>query len=361
MSKNELRSSGKDQSFMPQKRILYFDVLNILACICVIWLHCNSVLYSYDPGAGLWRLSLFVQVICHFAVPAFFMISGANLMNYREKYSTAEFIKRRFLRTLIPLLIWSGILLVKQCSQGLVELEDFQHVVFLFLTSSIETVYWFFFPLFAIYLCIPVLSLIAQGGRKNDKYFLYLAGMGIFFTSIFPFFADQINLGYSEHIIFPMAMGFLPYALLGYYLANNQPSRPVCACIYAVGIACAFYMYRGTISMSAIKGGLDKDLIDYQSFASYGFAITVFLFFRNRQFRLLDNDRARKILSVVSGASFGVYLIHMLTMELFGLATGVETYSYGWQLFGEIPVYFIALAVVLLVKKIPYLGKILFP
>lgn len=85
---------------MPQKRILYFDVLNILACICVIWLHCNSVLYSYDPGAGLWRLSLFVQVICHFAVPAFFMISGANLMNYREKYSTAEFIKRRFLRTL---------------------------------------------------------------------------------------------------------------------------------------------------------------------------------------------------------------------------------------------------------------------
>mgnify|MGYP002568534409 CR=1 FL=1 len=80
---------------MPQKRILYFDVLNILACICVIWLHCNSVLYSYDPGAGLWRLSLFVQVICHFAVPAFFMISGANLMNYREKYSTAEFIKRQ--------------------------------------------------------------------------------------------------------------------------------------------------------------------------------------------------------------------------------------------------------------------------
>ena len=33
----------------------------------------------------------------------------------------------------------------------------------------------------------------------------------------------------------------------------------------------------------------------------------------------------------------------------------------GWQLFGEIPVYFIALAVVLLVKKIPYIGKILFP
>lgn len=116
-------------------------------------------------------------------------------------------------------------------------------------------------------------------------------------------------------------MGFLPYALLGYYLANRKLSGPVCACIYAVGIACAFYMYRGTISMSAIKGGLDKDLIDYQSFASYGFAIAVFLFSWNRQFRLFDNARARKLLSVVSGASFGVYLIHMLTMELFGMVT----------------------------------------
>ena len=143
---------------MPQKRIVYFDVLNILACICVIWLHCNSVLYSYDPGAGLWRLSLFVQVICHFAVPAFFMISGANLMNYREKYSTAEFIKRRFLRTLIPLLIWSGILLVKQCSQGLVELEDFQHVVFLFLTSASRPCTGFSsrcLPFICVSLCCP--------------------------------------------------------------------------------------------------------------------------------------------------------------------------------------------------------------
>ena len=56
---------------------------------------------------------------------------------------------------------------------------------------------------------------------------------------------------------------------------------------------------------------------------------------------------------MVSGASFGVYLIHMLTMELFGMVTGVETYSYGWQLFWLRSVYFIALAVVLLVKRFP--------
>ncbi len=26
-----------------KERVLYYDVLNILACFCVIWLHCNGI------------------------------------------------------------------------------------------------------------------------------------------------------------------------------------------------------------------------------------------------------------------------------------------------------------------------------
>ena len=56
---------------MEKDRVLYFDILNIFACVCVIWLHCNSILYSYGQ-TPLCYVSLVVQVICHFAVPAFF-------------------------------------------------------------------------------------------------------------------------------------------------------------------------------------------------------------------------------------------------------------------------------------------------
>lgn len=158
-----------------------------------------------------------------------------------------------------------------------------------------------------------------------------------------------------------MAAGFLPYALLGWYFANTRLPRPVTWLIYVLGIVCAFYMYYGTISLSAKAGGLEKELIDYQSIVSYGFAAAVFLFFKNQKFRLLSHPKIRKIIASVSSASFGIYLIHMLTMEVLLKATGWNALSLKWQLFGQIPIYLIALAVVLLVKKIPYFGRVIFP
>ena len=339
-------------------RVLSFDVLNIFSCFCIIWLHCNSVLYSYDR-TDLWDLSLFVQVAAHFAVPCFFMLSGANLINYRERHTTKQFLQRRVMRTLIPLLIWSGVTLAWKHITGVIVVEDFRHIVFLFLTSTIENVYWFFFPLFGIYLAIPVLSLFAD--KKYLHWMLYLALLGIGVNSVFPYVLGRIGMGYSEYIVFPLAVNYLPYALLGYYLANARIPRPVTYVIYAVGLCCALYMFFGTDAISAAEGGLWKDLIDYESFASYGYGAAVFLLFKNLPFGRIRNAKVRRAITGISGCSLGVYLIHMLTMDNLVALTGIRTYSFSWQLFGHIPVYFIALAIVLAVKKIPRVGKVLFP
>lgn len=32
------------------KRVLYYDVLNILACFCVIWMHCNGAAHVFTRG-----------------------------------------------------------------------------------------------------------------------------------------------------------------------------------------------------------------------------------------------------------------------------------------------------------------------
>jgi len=342
-----------------RERIIYIDILNIISCVSVIWLHCNSLLYNYSRDSH-WYLSLFVQVAAHFAVPCFLMISGANLMNYREKYSTSEFAVKRFTRGVIPFLIWSALALVYYNFRGDISFSDFKDVAFLFLHHRIDNVYWFFFPLIGVYLCIPVLSLIAK--RKYLNYFLYMALGGIFFYSVLPYVMEYfVDLSYSEHIIFPLAAGYLPYALLGYYIANKKFSLPASCVVYAIGIACALYMYYGTISISEIKGSFNGDLIDYQSFVSYGFAAAVFLLFKNIGFRFLDHPKLLRVISTVSGASLGVYLIHMIVMNSFLDITGINSYTYGWQMLGQFPVYIIALIIVLLFKKIPYLGNIIFP
>ena len=90
-----------------KKRIPYFDVLNIIACIAVIALHHNGVVHWYDVHTAIWKESLFFEVSFFWAVPIFFMLTGATLLDYRSKYSTYDFFKKRVTRTLIPFILFS--------------------------------------------------------------------------------------------------------------------------------------------------------------------------------------------------------------------------------------------------------------
>lgn len=90
-----------------RKRIVYFDVLNVLACLCVVGMHCNGAVHAFSDSS-VWRQSLLVDVLAYWAVPVFVMLSGATLMNYRRRYSTKVFLRRRFLKTGVPLVIWTA-------------------------------------------------------------------------------------------------------------------------------------------------------------------------------------------------------------------------------------------------------------
>ena len=72
---------------MKSKRVLYFDILNILAIISVIALHHSGIVHA-NPNIRAWNTSLIVECLCYFAVPVFIMLSGANLLTYRDKYDT---------------------------------------------------------------------------------------------------------------------------------------------------------------------------------------------------------------------------------------------------------------------------------
>ena len=80
---------------MKKKRILYFDILNILACFGVVCLHQNGIVHWYDIHTAPFKQSLIFEVGFFWAVPIFFMLSGATLFDYRSRYSTKEFLLRR--------------------------------------------------------------------------------------------------------------------------------------------------------------------------------------------------------------------------------------------------------------------------
>ena len=73
-----------------KKRVLYFDILNIISCIAVVYLHCNGIVHNFTNTLA-WKEALVIEVLCYFAVPVFLMLSGANLLNYKNKYDTKTF------------------------------------------------------------------------------------------------------------------------------------------------------------------------------------------------------------------------------------------------------------------------------
>ena len=130
-------------------RIQFMNCLNVLACFAVICLHCSQVVFS--PSMSItWYYSVVMQSIFIFAVPIFFMISGANLLGYRKRYSTKTFFKKRFKKTLTALLAGSALVYLITCfcpelfcrAPRSFSLFDF---ISLFLSNEIEPIYWFFY------------------------------------------------------------------------------------------------------------------------------------------------------------------------------------------------------------------------
>lgn len=196
-----------------RKRIVYFDVLNVLACLCVVGMHCNGAVHAFSDSS-VWRQSLLVDVLAYWAVPVFVMLSGATLMNYRRRYSTKVFLKRRFLKTGVPLVIWTVFFYVFYRTQGTIAWTGWRAFLNSVINFSIVPVYWFFPPLFMVYLSLPVLSLLVQ----NRKILWYMTVLAFASCSVFPFVCTALGLTYWGSFAFPMMGGV--FTLCGTWLSS---------------------------------------------------------------------------------------------------------------------------------------------
>lgn len=104
---NENEEENKMMVIKENKKVNYITLLSVISAIAVIIDHVKGGNIEDFSATTLWRNINIIEGIVHFAVPIFFMISGATLIDYRDRYSTKEFLKRRFKKTVIPFLFWS--------------------------------------------------------------------------------------------------------------------------------------------------------------------------------------------------------------------------------------------------------------
>ena len=294
---------------------IYIDFLAIVSAFAVVMLHANGIFWSH-PAGRLWITSNCIEAMFYFAVPIFFMISGATLMDYREKYSTREYFVRRAIRAGIPFLAWkTGCVL----AMGGLPYGHFfsRETAFIFLNeffnSSVISVYWFFLPLFVIYLSIPFLASVREK-RTNFGYVIAWSVLVMAAQLLVEFLKWKSGLGSSLDLNFGKLSSVvsaypLLYPLLGYWLATYEIPRKYRIAIYLFGIAGFLMLFAGTMYVTRPDGPISGMFKGYGNLPAVLQAAAVFLFVRNIDFGKFPRA-ALRLCEFVKPYTFFVFLSH---------------------------------------------------
>lgn len=342
-----------------QKRIFYISVLNVLACFGVVALHCtNSAFWNYTDSRT-WVTGNLVETLFYFPVPIFFMLSGATLLEYRERYSTEVYLKKRFSKTVIPFLAWSVVAYIYWVfwvNDGVWQgPRAFLQGV---LNTEYMSIYWFFLPLFAIYLSIPVLSMI-QDKLKVFRYAIYL---GLIFVVILPLIFDLLGVNYNENLTPPLVMGWMIYVFLGYNLSRVDLSLKQRRIIYICGILGWVMQFFGTWWLSAKIGKVDETFKGYTNLPCVMQAVAVFVLFKQINYEKwlakFPKLRLEKLINWLAGVTFGIYLIHGYIVYTLPDLWGFSATSWVWRTFGTVAVFVASAGTTWALQKIPLVRRI---
>ena len=334
-----------------EDRVIFFDVLNILAALAVIFLHCNGIVHNFRPVAA-WYQALVVEVALYWPVPVFFMLSGATLMGYRQRYTTRTFLQKRLVKAVIPFVAWSLIhAVLKRMDPFHIGLQEFLNR---FLSTSFESVYWFFLPLFAVYLAMPVLALL----KEQRRILWYMVGCTFLLTSLLPPVLGYCGIRWNESLSMVTMGGYLLYVVLGYLLSVEEIPKKLRWLLYGLGLGSMVLRYGMTVYLSLCDGAINKTFFGYTQYHAVFLAAAVFVFFRYdaNVAALGKHPKVASALKTLSGCSLGVYLMHTLIMVALGKV--LPTDGWLWRLAVPFLVYGLGVAATLILKKIPLLKRI---
>ena len=347
---------GETGGESPSKRILYFDLLTIFACFAVVILHCNGSVHGFRPEAS-WDQALFAEVFFFWAVPVFFMLTGANNMGYRRKRGTKEFLARRMKKLLIPFLFWS---IAAYLYQGIATPNgtgmSVMGFISAFMSNSIMPIYWFFFAIISLTLAMPALSLLAN----NRKVLWYIVVAQFILGSTLPVLSRLTGFPWSTSFNLPIANSWVMFAILGYLLATEEVPRKWRIALYFAGIASLCFRFGYTYINSYAIGKVDGTLSDYGAFTTVLPAVAVFLLFKYAKWDKTLLAKHPNGVTAISSCSFGIYLIHIFILEnvLIG-AFGLTITSAFIRIIGPFIVYGSSLVIVAILRRIPVLREVI--
>ena len=386
-----------------RQRETWLDFLRVTACFMVMVVHGTEPFYLGGDGAliltptdAFW-VAVF-EGLCRCCVPLFLIAS--SYLQFPLHYTPGEFFKRRVVRILIPMVLWTLV-------YALVWGEPVENLKGLLLNFNYAAGHlWFVYMLAGIYLVMPLLSPWAEKvSRKELSVYL---GIWIFTTFIPTIRAAaggeapliQAADGLPAPALFPLwgeaswnpfgtfyyLSGFIGYLLLGLYIRKYMENTRRVASLGWVMFLLGFlsivsgllFQFSETPGAFPLSGGLSLAVYWESPILFCGFPVLLtslglVLVFRRMACHSERSEESfvfRHIILPLSKAGYGMYLIHMLVLVRFSglfrdwLGLGADGVLGVWTT----PVQILATAfcsfvvvglVAVLLQRIPKAGKYL--
>ncbi len=349
-------------------RSVYIDLIRTVAMVAVLLLHASGqwIITSQEMSQLnhveiiLWGVVDVYQSVGVMGVPLFLMLTGALLLQPEKDDSLRVFFKKRWARIGLPSLFWFAAYFA----------WDFLVQNIPFTSSAIiqgilngpYTQMWYLYVLAGLYLLTPIFRVfIAHADQTLVKYFVILWVLGV---AIIPFFSLFTIFQLNSNVF--AITGYIGFFVLGTYLSTVEMRRSTLSLFIILGVALTAV---STYVLAATVGG--TGMYFFQQYFSPTIilaSVMVFLLLLTVKPPSVQKEnslsKVHKLIKVISENTLGIFFIHVMIIEsiqngYFGFAINRNTLNP----IIEVPlltaiVLFVSVAIILLLKKIPYLNKL---
>lgn len=307
-----------------RQKKLYIEFIRICACFCVIFTHTMERGYflfaSYPENSVQYWLYMMFSVFCKAAVPMFFAISGALLISKEE--SLKDLYKNRVLKMVFILVFFSFLYYLRSILDNI---GSFSLGYFIkdLLISNWNFTFWYLYAFILFLISLPFLRVLVKNMKM--EHFYYLFAIVLIFKAVLPITEYLLWQG-SEHFnsnirSIWLATDIFVYPILGYFIEHkidNEKSKQWILPLWVINVTAILVSCLMTYYQIRVTGVCEenKSQTFFSCFTLVNVAtiyISIRYWFSKRKLSALSE----KIINSLGSATFGIYLVHLLFLNLF--------------------------------------------
>ena len=343
------------------KRNYSLDIARIIAVLAVVMIHCSAGFVANNPlNTNEFVFGNLFDSLSRIGVPLFLMISGSLFLDENKDVSLKTILSKNVKTLAIITILWAIIYSIAY------------NIIFPLLTSKTVNArsfiagiinghyhMWYLYMIIGLYIITPFLKkFVCKENKGMVLFFVIISFCFQFFTPIIDAINELgLNLSFVDSWIDKFYLdffsGYITYFMIGWYITHVRIKqkwiRYIIYLLGAVSLVSIILYVHFTGDYNNAYTNIGAPVFIY--------SVSVFLALNNIKFNF--SEKFAKKLMVLSKLTFGVYIIHIIVLTLFGKIFPYDRYSVLYIVTSFLIVVIVSFLISYLVSKTPLLKKII--